>query len=364
MVESRLEGGETGCALGRRSHRFESSLRDKRVSGLPGHEWRPGVTVAVAEGDRAMSLKVKVWGVRGSIAGPSPNHISFGGNTSCVEVSAGGHRFILDAGTGVRNLGHWIFRKGPNHVTFLFSQTHWDHINGFPFFSPAFHPDYVFNMLAGHLNDQGGLQRVMAGQMSKLTFPVPLEAMRARLEFGDFKAGDNWSPVPGVVIRTAPLNHPNGATGYRIEHGGRSVCYITDTEHVPDKPDQNILGLIEGADLVVYDSTYTDEEFVGKVGWGTRHGKKASDWRRQQTYGLSRSSTTIPTTKIASWSRSRWMRARFGGARSWRARTCGWCSAEPTSAIVIFLVRIIVLSTNLRCYRMTTGVPGLSLRVN
>ncbi len=215
-----------------------------------------------------MSLKVKFWGVRGSIACPSPNHISFGGNTSCVEVSAGGHRFILDAGTGVRNLGHWIFRKGPNHVTFLFSHTHWDHINGFPFFSPAFHPDYVFNMLAGHLNDQGGLQRVMAGQMSELTFPVPLEAMRARLEFGDFKAGDNWSPVPGVVIRTAPLNHPNGATGYRIEHGGRSVCYITDTEHVPDKPDQNILGLIEGADLVVYDSTYTDEEFVGKVGWG------------------------------------------------------------------------------------------------
>ncbi len=215
-----------------------------------------------------MSLKVKFWGVRGSIACPSPNHISFGGNTSCIEVSAGGNRFILDAGTGVRNLGHWIFRKGPDHATFLFSHTHWDHITGFPFFAPAFHAKYQFTMLAGHLNDQGGLQRVISGQMSNPTFPVPLEAMRARLDFGDFRAGDSWSPAQGVVIRTAPLNHPNGATGYRIEHAGKSVCYVTDTEHLPGKPDQNILGLIEGADLVIYDSTYTDAEFPAKVGWG------------------------------------------------------------------------------------------------
>ena len=95
-----------------------------------------------------MSLKVKFWGVRGSIACPSPNHIAFGGNTSCIEVSADGHRFILDAGTGIRNLGHWIFRKGPKRATFLFSHTHWDHITGFPFFAPAFHPDYEFLLKA------------------------------------------------------------------------------------------------------------------------------------------------------------------------------------------------------------------------
>jgi phosphoribosyl 1,2-cyclic phosphodiesterase len=215
-----------------------------------------------------MSLKVKFWGVRGSIACPSPNHIGFGGNTSCVEVSADGHRFILDAGTGVRNLGHWIFRKGPRRATFLFSHTHWDHITGFPFFAPAFHPDYEFVLQAGHLNDQGGLQRVIAGQMSNPIFPVPLEAMRSKLSFEDFKAGDCWHPEPGVTIRTAPLNHPNGATGYRIEHLGKSICYVTDTEHVPGKPDESILGLIEGADLVIYDSTYTDNEFPAKVSWG------------------------------------------------------------------------------------------------
>jgi len=215
-----------------------------------------------------MSLKVKFWGVRGSIACPSPNHIAFGGNTSCVEVAAGGHRFILDAGTGVRNLGHWIFRKGPPRGTFLFSHTHWDHITGFPFFAPAFHPDHEFLLMAGHLIDHGGLQRVIAGQMSDPTFPVPLAAMRAKLTFEDFEAGTTWSPVAGVTIRTAALRHPNGATGYRIEHGGKSVCYVTDTEHLPGQPDQNILGLIEGTDLFIYDSTYTDAEFPSKVGWG------------------------------------------------------------------------------------------------
>lgn len=215
-----------------------------------------------------MSLKIKFWGVRGSIACPSPNHIGFGGNTSCIEVSAGGHRFILDAGTGIRDLGHLVMRKGAHRATMLFSHTHWDHIIGFPFFAPAFHADYKFLLMAGNVNDQGGLQRVLSGQMANPVFPVPLDAMRANLVFEDFKAGDSWSPKAGVHIRTAPLNHPNGATGYRIEHLGKSVCYVTDTEHLPGKPDQNILGLIEGADLVIYDSTYTDDEFAGKVGWG------------------------------------------------------------------------------------------------
>jgi phosphoribosyl 1,2-cyclic phosphodiesterase len=92
--------------------------------------------------------------------------------------------------------------------------------------------------------------------------------MQSKLRFEDFKAGDQFKLYPDVNIRTAPLRHPNGATGYRIEHDGKSVCYITDTEHVPGEPDQNILDLIEGSDLVIYDSTYTEEEFVTKVGWG------------------------------------------------------------------------------------------------
>lgn len=216
-----------------------------------------------------MGYKVKFWGVRGSIACPSPDHVVYGGNTSCIEVSVAGHVFILDAGTGIRALGRELLRRGATSATLLLTHTHWDHINGFPFFAPAFCPDFALRIMAGHLSGKpGGIRAVLANQMENPTFPVPLSAMRGAVSFDDFAAGDTLTFAPGVVVRTAPLRHPNGATGYRIEYGGLSVCYVTDTEHVPDQPDQNILALIRGADLVIYDSTYTDDEFPDKVGWG------------------------------------------------------------------------------------------------
>ena len=215
-----------------------------------------------------MSFKVKFWGVRGSIACPSPRHIAFGGNTSCIEVSLGGNRIIFDAGTGIRNLAHWMLKKNVTNAQILMSHTHWDHINGFPFFTPAFIKGHRFSIMAGHLIDTGGIQKVLAGQMAQPTFPVPLEMMAATLEYSDFRAGDTFTLWRGVKIRTAPLNHPNGATGYRVEFRGKAMVYVTDTEHVIGKPDENILELIEGADLVIYDSTYTDQEFPAKIGWG------------------------------------------------------------------------------------------------
>jgi phosphoribosyl 1,2-cyclic phosphodiesterase len=100
-------------------------------------------------------------------------------------------------------------------------------------------------------------------------FPVPLQALRADMHYQDFRIGDTLTDLAnGTVVRTANLNHPNGASGYRIEYAGRVITYITDTEHVPGKPDKNVLGLMEGADLAIYDSTYTDEEFPTRVGWG------------------------------------------------------------------------------------------------
>lgn len=215
-----------------------------------------------------MGFKVKFWGVRGSIATPSPRHIGFGGNTSCVELKIGNRVVILDAGTGIRNLGHWLLRRNVTRGDLFLSHTHWDHINGFPFFSPAFKADRHFTIHAGHLIDQGGIGRVLASQMQQPFFPVPLEKMGANMDNVDFRAGDSFSLGSNIRVRTAPLNHPDGATAYRFEYGGKSVCYVTDTEHVPGKPDQNILALIEGADLVIYDSTYTDKEFEKHVGWG------------------------------------------------------------------------------------------------
>jgi phosphoribosyl 1,2-cyclic phosphodiesterase len=216
----------------------------------------------------APALTVRFWGVRGSIACPSPAYMGFGGNTSCVEVRVSGRILILDAGTGVRPLGKLLRREGVREADFLFSHTHWDHVNGFPFFTPAFEPDHSFQVFAGHLAEQGGIREAIAGHMHEPMFPVPLDVMKARLTFTDFRAGETLDLGPGLRARTARLNHPNGATAYRLEHAGRSVCYVTDTEHVPGRPDENVLGLIAGADLVIYDSTYTDEEFPARVGWG------------------------------------------------------------------------------------------------
>lgn len=215
-----------------------------------------------------MTLAVKFWGVRGSIACPSPDHVVYGGNTSCLEIFAGDERIIMDAGTGIRNLGQDFIKDGVRKGTLLLTHSHWDHINGFPFFGPAFMNNSRFTIAAGHLYNAGGIENVLASQMANPTFPVPLEALQATLTFEDFKAGETWGLGAGVKIITAPLNHPNGATGYRVEFGGKSICYVTDTEHVIGKPDQTVLKLIEGADIVVYDCTYTDQEFKAKVGWG------------------------------------------------------------------------------------------------
>ena len=216
-----------------------------------------------------MAFDIRFWGVRGTIACPSTSHAKYGGNTSCVEVMVNGKTIIFDAGTGIRELGNELQKRDIREAHLLMSHTHWDHINGFPFFVPGYDPSRSFNIMAGHLGrDYGGIQHVLNAQMLSPMFPVPLETMQAALNFEDFKAGEQFKIHSDVNIRTTPLRHPNGATGYRIEHNGKSVCYITDTEHIPGEPDQNILNLIEGSDLVIYDSTYTEEEFATKIGWG------------------------------------------------------------------------------------------------
>lgn len=216
-----------------------------------------------------MSFSVTFWGVRGTIPCPMASHLGFGGNTSCVEVRAGDQRLILDAGTGIRLLGRRLLKEGFTGATLLLSHTHLDHISGFPFFAPAYTPGFSLDIVSGHLT--GGtlnIEAVMARQMERPLFPVPLRTMGGTLRFTEVGARDDFMVGTGIRIRTAPLNHPDGATGYRIEYEGKSIVYVTDTEHVPGKPDQNILDLIDGADLVLYDSTYTDEEYTQRVGWG------------------------------------------------------------------------------------------------
>ncbi len=216
-----------------------------------------------------MTFAVKFWGTRGSIACSSPEYIKYGGNTSCLEVIADDSHIVLDAGTGIRELGKKFLAHDIRSTHLLLTHTHWDHINGFPFFVPAYDPNRSIHIMAGHLNaETGGIKDALSQQMDGPMFPVPLEAMRANLRFEDFEAGDEFNLIAGIKVKTAPLKHPNRATGYRFEYNGKAFCYITDTEHVPGDPDQRILGLIEGADMVIYDCTYTEEELSSRIGWG------------------------------------------------------------------------------------------------
>lgn len=213
-------------------------------------------------------ISVRFWGVRGSIACPGPGTVRYGGNTPCVEIRCDGHVIILDGGTGLRPLGEALASEGPLEADVYFSHTHFDHICGIPFFSPAFDARSSFRMWAGHLLPEYGLCEVLQSMMRPPLFPVPIEIFQAQVSFFDFPCGETLSPRQDISIRTAPLDHPDRATGYRIEHGGKSVCYVTDTAHVRGRPNEAILGLIHGADIVIYDAMFTEEEFDKRPGWG------------------------------------------------------------------------------------------------
>lgn len=222
-----------------------------------------------AHAHAANELLVHFHGVRGTIACPGGEYIRYGGNTSCIEVRCGPHLIILDAGTGLRPLGVELTQNGKIDADLLLSHTHIDHIAGLPFFVPLFMAGNKVRLWAGHLaSHTENLRQVIKRMMAAPLFPIPIEALSAEIDFRDFAAGDAWELKPGVMIRTAPLNHPNGATAYRIEYGGRSVCYVTDTEHVEGELDRNILDLVDGTDVFIYDSTYTDEEYPRYRGWG------------------------------------------------------------------------------------------------
>jgi phosphoribosyl 1,2-cyclic phosphodiesterase len=212
---------------------------------------------------------VRFWGVRGSVACPGADTLRYGGNTACIEVMCGEQRLIFDAGTGLRVLGLHLLQEGRLNAHLFLTHTHIDHISGLPFFRPAYDPKNRFELWAGHLGGtSGALQGVLADLMRAPIFPVPLDIMHACIAFHDFTAGQVLEPAPGVVLRTAPLNHPNGATGYRIEHAGRSICLVTDTEHRQDQLDAAVIELIRGSNLVIYDSMYTEAEYPRFRGWG------------------------------------------------------------------------------------------------
>lgn len=214
------------------------------------------------------AMKVKFWGVRGSIACSGTDYLHYGGNTPCVEVRCDDHVLIFDAGTGIRGLGQSLLKEYDQIKADLFlSHTHLDHIIGIPFFCPFHIQGHEFNLWAGHLEDKT-IKQVICQMMSAPLFPIPTDFFKANVQFHDFKPFETLKVGQDIHVKTTALNHPNGAIGYRVDYKGKSVCYVTDTEHILNKPDENILKLIQDADIFIYDSTYTDEEYENHKGWG------------------------------------------------------------------------------------------------
>ena len=217
----------------------------------------------------ASSMSVRFWGVRGSIACPGPGTLRYGGNTPCVEIRCGSYTLIFDAGTGIRQLGNSLMDtlNGTGFDIFL-SHGHIDHVIGLPFFAPLFVEGQVVRVWGGSLQPAGGVEEAVRKLMSFPFFPLQIDALHAELEFHDFRAGDVINPRPGVTLRTAALNHPGGAIGYRIDYGGRSVAYVTDIELGNGPIDPKLLSLTKDVAVLILDTTYTDEELPSHIGWG------------------------------------------------------------------------------------------------
>jgi phosphoribosyl 1,2-cyclic phosphodiesterase len=193
----------------------------------------------------------------------------YGGNTLCVEVRCGSHLLILDAGSGARALGAALAASGePVDADILLSHTHLDHIIGLPFFRPLFSRRATIRFWGGHLTPPDGIQQALRRSWAAPLMPDLDQVFRARTEFHDFTPGETLRPGGGPRVATMALNHPGNVTGFRIEWNGHSVCYATDTEHPREGLDQDLVRFARGADILIYDATYTREEYATRVGWG------------------------------------------------------------------------------------------------
>tara|TARA_Y100001936_G_scaffold215426_1_gene225870 strand:- start:121 stop:981 length:861 start_codon:yes stop_codon:yes gene_type:complete len=213
---------------------------------------------------------IKFWGVRGSVPSGNPETVRIGGNTTCVEIRCEKELVIIDTGTGFRNLGHALMKELPVTGTILFSHVHWDHIQGFPFFAPFFIPGNEFRVFGGS-SLPISIEEVLNQQMNPPCFPVKKDLFGAKIFYKDVKPGE---VIEGknYKITLASLYHPNECYAYRIDHEDQSLVFATDCEHYEDKPNTNLIDLSYDADVLIYDSQYTEDEYYGRNGEFSRKG--------------------------------------------------------------------------------------------
>ncbi len=234
-------------------------------------------------------MKIKFWGTRGSIPTPGRETVRYGGNTPCVEVRVKDNNLIiLDAGTGIRRLGdHLIETNSPIIASLLIGHPHWDHIQGFPFFRPAFVAGNELTII-GAQSRHVTLRQMISDQMNNVYFPVQLSELKAKINF--HPVGEGMTEIPGATITSMYVNHPMFALGYRIDSAGKSLVYISDNEpfsrsipsslynvekiivgrylEMPGDPNDRIFDFARDADVLIHDATYTPDEYRERVGWG------------------------------------------------------------------------------------------------
>jgi ribonuclease BN (tRNA processing enzyme) len=213
------------------------------------------------------NTQIVFWGTRGSYPIASQQTIKVGGRTSCVSIEYGQHLIILDAGTGIIALGDDSRLQKYKQATILLSHLHHDHIMGIPFFKPIFDKEWSLHFYAGVAKPYGGLEEVLKTCFSPPYFPIEWEKFPSSCNYQDFSTNQSFT-IQDITVETIALDHPGGACGYRLVlPNAKSVVYLTDTKH-NDQSNIDFTKFCQDADLLIYDSTFTDEEFTEHPDWG------------------------------------------------------------------------------------------------
>jgi len=214
-------------------------------------------------------LSLRFWGTRGSLPIPGPSTVIYGGNTCCVEVRMGERLIMIDAGTGFEPAGRALAASGErlDRIDLLLSHLHHDHIAGLPFFAPILTGHSRLRIYCGNLGG-GSAKQALDTMFAPPLFPVTLDVLPGVIEHVGFVAGETLDLGDDVRVATCPLPHPGGATGYRFDHAGRRVCYMSDMEHGDSGFNADVIAFCRGADLVIFDAMFTESELPRCRGWG------------------------------------------------------------------------------------------------